>query len=148
MRAYINDTIYNALTMELKNAIIDTYVVSGHGSSDTSGTLANNNFESIDKLYLLSPEEIYADWSTNGSEYDTAKGTSRQLDYYGSYTEGVTAVTTISCERAIKTSKYQAYVLRSAFGSNYFADVYYPCSASNIDADWGAQLIPAFRLSD
>ena len=62
--------------LEIKNAIIDTTVVSGHGS--TSG---ETNFTSTDKLYLLAPKEIYTDWSNS---YDTAKDLTRTLDYYTS----------------------------------------------------------------
>ena len=73
MRTYVNTDIYNALPTELKNGIIDTTVVSGHGS--TSG---ETNFTSTDKLYLLSRREV---WNSTGS-YDTAQGQTRQLDYY------------------------------------------------------------------
>ena len=58
MRTFVNNDIYNSLPADLKNAIIDTTVVSSHGSSDTS------NFTSTDKLYLLAPGEIWSDWIT------------------------------------------------------------------------------------
>ena len=74
MRTFVNNDIYNAIPSEIKNAIIDTTVVSGHGS--TSG---ESNFTSTDKLYLLAPKEIYTDWSYS---YDTARDVTRQLDYY------------------------------------------------------------------
>ena len=35
MRTFVNNDIYNAIPSEIKNAIIDTTVVSGHGKSDT-----------------------------------------------------------------------------------------------------------------
>ena len=73
MRTFVNNDIYNAIPSEIKNAIIDTTVVSGHGS--TSG---ETNFISTDKLYLLSPKEIYTNFSGN----DTAKDLTRTLDYY------------------------------------------------------------------
>ena len=74
IRTFVNNDIYNAIPSEIKNAIIDTTVVSGHGS--TSG---ESNFTSTDKLYLLAPKEIYTDWSYS---YDTARDVTRQLDYY------------------------------------------------------------------
>ncbi len=77
MRTFVNNDIYNAIPSEIKNAIIDTTVVSGHGS--TSG---ETNFTSTDKLYLLAPKEIYSDWSTYQSANDTAKDLTRTLDYY------------------------------------------------------------------
>ena len=76
MRSFVNNDIYNAISNEIKNAIIDTTVVSGHGKSDTE------NFTSTDKLYLLAPKEIYSDWSTYQSANDTAKDLTRTLDYY------------------------------------------------------------------
>ena len=77
MRTFVNNDIYNSLPSELRNAIIDTTVVSGHGS--TSG---ETNFTSTDKLYLLSTAEVWAQGSSNTIEYDTARDVTRQLDYY------------------------------------------------------------------
>ena len=74
MYTFVNNDIYNAIPSEIKNAIIDTTVVSGHGS--TSG---ETNFTSTDKLYLLSPKEIYTDFNDT---HDTAKDLTRTLDYY------------------------------------------------------------------
>ena len=73
LRTFVNSYIYNALPSELRNVIIDTTVVSGHGNKDTA------NFTSIDKLYLLAPKELNTNWA-NG--YDTTKDSTRQLDYY------------------------------------------------------------------
>ena len=70
MRTFVNNDIYNAIPSEIKNAIIDTTVVSGHGPNDTE------NFTSTDKLYLLAPREIWYYAS------DTAYDLTRQLDYY------------------------------------------------------------------
>ena len=77
MRTFVNNDIYNALPSEIKNAIIDTTVVSGHGS--TSG---ETNFTSTDKLYLLSTAEVWAQGSSNTISTDTARDVTRQLDYY------------------------------------------------------------------
>ncbi|UKI58141.1 MAG: DUF285 domain-containing protein [Clostridium sp.] len=65
MRTFLNNDIYNSLPANLKNGIIDTTTVSGHGGLDTT------NFTSIDKLYLLTPKRnIYRFFSV---EDDTAK---------------------------------------------------------------------------
>ena len=72
MYTYLNNDLYNKFPTELKSAIIDTMVVSGHGISDS------NNFTSTDKLYLLTAKEIYSDWSG----VDSLKDSTRQLDYY------------------------------------------------------------------
>ena len=80
MRTYVNSDIYNALPTTLKNGIINTRVVSGHGSNDTT------NFTTVDKLYLLSTHEVWEDDDGNTSDgidyYDTGYNITRQLDYY------------------------------------------------------------------
>ena len=77
MYDFVNYDIYNSLPSDLKSTIIDTTVVSSHGSTN------GENFTSIDKLYLLSLKEVYSDWSTNSySPYDSAKDLTRTLDYY------------------------------------------------------------------
>ena len=79
IRTYINGTIFNSLPSELQNVVATTKVISGHGN--TSGE--TTNFETQDKLYLLSSEEIYEDFtSSENAQYDSTTGTSRQLDYY------------------------------------------------------------------
>ncbi len=84
MRTFVNNDIYNAIPSEIKNAIIDTTVVSGHGS--TSG---ETNFTSTDKLYLLAPGEVLTDWKTSDmASYDSATDLTRPLDYYTA--QGVT----------------------------------------------------------
>ena len=77
LRAYVNETIYNALPKDLASVITETKVISGHDS--TSGEA---DFETQDKLYLLSSHEVYENGSDNQISGDTAFTTSRQLDYY------------------------------------------------------------------
>ena len=77
MRTFVNNDIYNSLPPDLRSGIVETTVVSGYGSSDSA------NFTSTDKLYLLSPMEVWGDWTgMYGSEVDRAKNQTRQLDYY------------------------------------------------------------------
>ena len=52
MSSFVNNNIYNALSIDLKSAIIDTSSVSGHGNDDSA------NFLSKDKLYLFSTKEV------------------------------------------------------------------------------------------
>ena len=76
MYTFVNNDIYNALPSDLKSVIIDTTVVSSHGSEDTA------NFTSTDKLYLLASGEVWSDWKTSsGASYDAAKDLTRTLDY-------------------------------------------------------------------
>ena len=140
MRTFVNNDIYNALPSEIKNAIIDTTVVSGHGS--TSG---ETNFTSTDKLYLLSTAEVWAQGSSNTIEHDTARDVTRQLDYYKN--EGVT---TSNYSKVIKMNNSTAsyWWLRSAYSDEYvsFYSVY-------ISGDWNHYgsiatncVSPAFRI--
>ena len=118
MRTFVNNDIYNALPSELREVIIDTVTISGHGS--TSG---ETNFTSTDKLYLLAPGEVWSDWKTNtsdsnyGPSYDTTKNLTRTLDYYTNI-----GVTTSSYSGAIKkngTSTYCWWLRTAAFSSNH-----------------------------
>ncbi len=133
-------TIYNALPSELRNAIIDTKVISSHGSKDT------DNFTTKGvKLYLLSGEEIFEGFS---SRYDTSIGTSKQLDYYKA--QGVTTDSS-TYSGAIKKLNGEAewWWLRSAPSSidNYFYGVYGTGGWGNSDAYISHGVSPAFRLA-
>ena len=75
MYVYVNTDIYNMFPIDLRSFIIDTTVVSGRGS------VTENNFISSDKLYLLSPKEIYGNFN---SFNDAARSLTRQFDYYKS----------------------------------------------------------------
>ena len=119
MRTYLNNTndstsIINSLPTVIKNAIIDTTVVSGHGP--TSG---ETNFTSTDKLYLLSSHEVWEDIdgdTNNGPDYyDTAYNNTRQLDYYQAQ-----GVTTSNYSRAYKLYSGSSYYwwLRSAISND------------------------------
>ena len=102
MRTFVNNDIYNAIPSEIKNAIIDTTVVSGHGREDAE------NFTSTDKLYLLSTAEVWA----NGQSCDTARDNTRQLDYYKNL-----GTSTSNYSGAIKKSESSAVLwwLRAAY---------------------------------
>ena len=136
IRTFVNNDIYNAIPSEIKNAIIDTTVVSGHGKSDTE------NFTTTDKLYLLAPKEIYTNWPNN---FDTANDLTRTLDYYTNI-----GVTTSSYSGAIKKKGIGGYSwwLRE-INSNYSTDFY----TVNNRGDWTRNYanttngaVPAFRL--
>ena len=141
MRTFVNNDIYNAIPSEIKNAIIDTTVVSGHGS--TSG---EENFTSTDKLYLLAPGEVWSDWKTSrGASYDTAKDLTRTLDYYTSI-----GVTTSNYSGAIKKNGTSAsgWWLRAAYSktTTYFFSVYDNGDWRASYADSTRGVAPAFRL--
>ena len=140
MRTFVNNDIYNAIPSEIKNAIIDTTVVSGHGS--TSG---ETNFTSTDKLYLLSTAEVWSQGSSNTIDLDTARHNTRQLDYYKNL-----GVTTSNGSGAIKKNGTSAtnWWLRATI-SNFS---YHFFNVSNI-GEWNSNyahitygVVPAFRL--
>ena len=137
MRTFVNNDIYNAIPSEIKNAIIDTTVVSGHGS--TSG---ESNFTSTDKLYLLAPKEIYTNWSYS---YDTARDVTRQLDYYKNL-----GTSTSNYSGAIKKNGTSAstWWLRAtgSDSTSVFLYVYTSGGWSGNSAASTSGVAPAFRL--
>ena len=140
MYAFVNNDIYNAIPDEIKNAIIDTTVVSGHGS--TSG---ETNFTSIDKLYLLAPKEIYSDFPGSHTNYDTAKDLTRTLDYYKNL-----GTSTSNYSEAIKKSGTSAawWWLRAA-NSGTTRNFYIVGSIGAYDDIYASStygVAPAFRL--
>ena len=83
-RDSLNRVWLKSFPTDLQQVITTTKVISGHGP-----TAGETNFETQDKLYLLSSEEIYSDFSSSSnSQHDTSLGTSKQLDYYKN--QGVT----------------------------------------------------------
>ncbi len=129
MRTFVNNDIYNAIPSEIKNAIIDTIVVSGHGS--TSG---ETNFTSTDKLYLLSTAEVWA----NGHSKDTARDNTRQLDYYKNMNTD-----TVNYSPAIKNNGSDADIwwLRATYSDNNY-DFY------SVNINGGCRYYSANRTSD
>ena len=135
MRTFVNNDIYNAIPDEIKNAIIDTTVVSGHGREDAE------NFTSTDKLYLLSTAEVWA----NGQSCDTARDNTRQLDYYKNL-----GTSTSNYSGAIKKSESSAVLwwLRAAYSiyTNNFLTVNDHGGWRSDDAYATRGVAPAFRL--
>ena len=136
MYTFINNDIYNSLPTELQNVIINTKTISGHGSGETT------NFTSTNKLYLLTPKEVYTNFSNS---YDTSKDLTRALDYYTAK-----GVTNGNCSEVIKKngSTATAWWFRTAYSySNngfYYANAsgdWYSGSATNA---YGVS--PAFRI--
>ena len=140
MYTFVNIDIYNSLPSEIKNAIIDTTVVSGHGSTN-----GETNFTSTDKLYLLAPGEVWSDWITyQYSSYDTAKDLTRTLDYYTNI-----GVTTSNYSGAIKKYETMDYIWWLRAASSNFTSRFL---SVNVDGNYfslNARTIRALRqLSD
>ena len=137
MKTFLNEDIYNYLPEDLRNGIIDTTTVSGHGS--TSG---EENFTSTDKLYLLAPGEIYTNWT---STYDSAKNLTRTLDYYTN--AGVTTSSATAAKKLSGTTA-TAWWTRSA-NSNYNGRFFYTATtgkSSSSTATGARGVSPAFRI--
>ena len=145
MRTYLNGTFYNSLPSDLQAVIKPTRVISGHGSNDST------NFTTTDKLYLLSSEEVYGIDDGQYHFYDTAYGTSHQLEYYSN--NGVTYSTNSwsgrNLDKTVKqyNSSNTWWWLRSANsnGSSSFRDVDYG-DLNNNDASKTYGVAPAFRI--
>ena len=141
MRTYANGAFFNNLPEDLRNVIIETKVVSGHGSKT-----GETNFTSTDKIYLLSAHEVYEDGTSNQvSSIDTAWDKTRQLDYYKNL-----GLITDSYSGAIKkyNNSNSDWWLRAAFSSDYhgFLGVYSSGRWYNYFADDPLGLAPAFRI--
>ena len=143
MRTYANGDFFNKLPSDLQNLIIDTKVISGHGS-----TTGETNFTSTDKIYLLSAHEVWEDGTSNQvSSKDTAWDKTRQLDYYANIGEGVT---TDSYSGAIKkyNGSNSGWWLRAADSANHSSFLTVDTSGNwhNRAAYTTNGFAPAFRI--
>ena len=146
VRTYLNGDFFNKLPTELQDLIIYTNAVSNNAGNGTTST--------TDKVYLLSPAEIFDGLTGNDADK------TRQLDYYKKL-----GVTTANYEKAIK--KYNdtnsPWWLRSYYKSSYtllsnpmlampsLSSFYYVTSSGNYDYEncneentYG--ISPAFRI--
>ena len=146
-RRLANGIYFKSLPSDLQKVIIDTKVISGHGCDDKNNKRTDGNWESTDKLYLLSPHEVWADKVTSfGHELDTAYNQTRQLDYYK--TLGVTTKNYSSAIKQYNNSNYNWWLREAIFGNNvsfWFVsiagDAYY-----NSDSNEANGFAPAFRI--
>ena len=124
-----NATLYSKLPSDLRNVIIDTTVVSGHGSTDKNVFRDDGNYVSRDKIYLLSTAEVWgdcltADGNSGNTCYDTASYpyngngamTTRQLDYYSNKSVSTSSNLTYAIKNYYGTAV--PWWLRAAYSSN------------------------------
>ncbi len=133
MRTYVNNDIYNALPSELKNAIIDTFVVSGYGATAEGP----NNFTSTDKLYLFTTKEVGYDFSS----VDTVISETRILDYYYLNSAQTSRIKQVNGSNA-------NWWLRAPFRT-YSRDFLYISTSGGVDSDYTNYtygVSPAFRI--
>ena len=136
MRTYVNGTIYNALPSELQNVISSTKVISGHGS-----TSEEINFQTRDKLYLLSMKEIYGEVTS-----DLLVSETKQLDYYKNIGASLTNYSNISKKIGTNDSWWWLRSAVSTSNSNFLS-----VNSNGKNGD-GAPILasgvsPAFRIA-
>mgnify|MGYP004498356959 CR=1 FL=1 len=146
MRTYANNDFYNKLPEELRNVIKSTKVVSGHGNYDKNNEREDGNWESEDKIYLLSAHEVYEDGTSDQIlKYDSATNNTRQLDYYKNL-----GVTTNNYSNTIKKNNGSntSWWLRAAYSNISVAFLLVFDTG-----DWGSSFAgnsngfaPAFRI--
>ena len=141
LRTYVNGTIYNTLPSELQNVITTTKVISGNGDSD------HNDFETQDKLYLLSGHEVYEDGLGRPiSDYEISYYSTKQLDYYKK--KGVTTDNWAVVRKQYNGS-INSWWLRSAYayGANRFLNVDGRGDWIDGVASSSSGVSPAFRIA-
>lgn len=144
MRQFINTDIYNSLPIELKWAIKDTKVVSGHSNLDES------NFITFDKLYLLSPKEVYG----INSIYVADALQTNQLDYYQYNGVNIENYSN-AIKRIFNSQSTRAWWLRTPF--NYDVSPDHNIGFSLVDsngelidsypANYAISVSPAFKIN-
>ena len=146
---YLNNTLPSQLPPELQSAIKPTRVISGYGKNKTDSA----NFTSINQtLYLLSTEEVFGTDRGGNNFYDTAYGTSHQLEYYSnnSVTYSTSNWSGLNLDKAIRqyNSSDTSWWLRPAYSnsSNMFAIVGANGRWNNGDANITGGVAPAFRI--
>ncbi len=136
-RIYVNDIIYNALPSVIKNAIIDTYVVSSHNMNET------NNVISLDKLYLLDMKEIYGNYTISYGYYsdDSIYDLTRQLDYYK-------LQNTDEINNYAPAAKNEEWYTRTARSAKSNSSVYFIYTNGTFNGTSGVYgMSPAFRIA-
>ena len=125
------NSLYAKLPSDLQSKIINTKVVSGHGSKS-----GETNFTSQDKLYLFSIKEVGI-----ASSNDTANSETRILDYYNAHNDDVA-----------RTKRYnngeESWWLRSPGSdtSDIFYRVFLDGSFNYLRATFSVGFSPAFRI--
>ena len=148
MRSYLNDvndptSMINSLPEILRNSIISTQVISGHEYGVSS------NYESYDKIYLLSVHEIWKDRDnqlTAGLNIkDTSYDSTRQLDYYEEL--GITDIRYSNAIKYYNGTAYHAWLRSPSInGNNMQGLISNNGSYGYANAIGAYGVSPAFRL--
>ena len=142
LHGYANGDFFNKLPEELRNVIINTTVVSGHGWSNSNSNRSDGNWESQDKIYLLNTTEV---WSGSMSR-DTGYNKTRQLDFYKS--KGVTTSNYLDAIKQYNNSDSTGWLRAADSDENY--DFFVVYSSGSWRGECGANdtygFAPAFRI--
>ena len=133
LKQYLDDVFIYKLPKELQEVIIKTKTISGHGKKSGETNFISEN----DKLYLLSPHEIWSDKMANDTAYDVT----RQLDYYANNNVSTSANESYTAKQFNGTTTY--WWLRTANASYTY---YFYIVRSNGYASNPYGLAPAFRI--
>ena len=133
IKKYLDETFIYNLPSDLQKVITTTKTISGHGKTASEKNFVSEN----DKLYLLSPHEIWSDKMTNDTAYDVT----RQLDYYANNNVSTSANESYTSKQYNGSTTY--WWLRTANASYYY---YFYIVRSNGYASNPYGLAPAFRI--
>lgn len=152
--SYLNNEFIKKLPTDLQNVIIDTKVITSYGgfipdtgNYDKNSSREDGNWETVDKVYLLSKREVMELTPTidyTDVEFDPIYNSSRQLDYYKN--KGVTDMNnTFYLLKYNGTSDWWWWWLRASPNNNssLYVDVY-GIGNSEISDEKG--VAPAFRI--
>lgn len=151
--SYLNNEFIKKLPTDLQNVILDTKVITSYGFIPDTGNYDKNssredgNWETVDKVYLLSKREVMELTPTidyTDVEFDPIYNSSRQLDYYKN--KGVTDMNnTFYLLKYNGTSDWCWWWLRASPNGNssLYVDEY-GIGYSKISDEKG--VAPAFRI--
>ena len=142
LHGYANGDFFNKLPEELRNVIINTTVVSGHGWSNSNSNRSDGNWESQDKIYLLNTTEVWSGLISRDRGYNKT----RQLDYYKS--KGVTTSNYLDAIKQYNNSDSTWWLRAADSDENY--DFFVVYSSGSWRGECGANdtygFAPAFRI--
>ena len=136
IRQVINNDIYNSLPEIVKNNIATTKVISGHSSYETE------NYTTNDKLYLLSPLEIYKDYYRD----DDIADQTRQLDFYADRSNSIYSQSDIHSLKNYN-GHAQSWWTREPFSYRDFVQVSTYGSESWDWTSYTSGISPAFKFN-
>ena len=143
MRTYLNNDILNEFPAIVKNAIIDTTVVSGATSTGVY-------FTSVDKLYFLSTHEVLVDVTgsagSNIDVNDVAYDKTRQLDYYALMNNNTSSY---AASKKYGNNAPIQWWLRSGWlnANGTFFVINLNGNSDSCSANVGRYISPAFRIA-